>query len=438
MESAQRDLEELVFRTLLERAVPVAIFCWRATEGWPVEFVSSNVSHVLGYGAEDFLSGRVVYARAIHPDDLPKVTREVEEHSASGDLVFEHEDYRLIDPEGRVIWVRDLTAIIRDDAGQITRYIGYIFECTARHEALDALALARRKAEAATLAKTEFFNNVSHEFRTPLTLMLGPLEDLLAGARGELPGPVGAELVMVHRNAQRLLKLVDALLDFSRLEAGRAEASFEPVDLAALTTDLASTFRSAVERRGRAAGGGLPRPAGARLRRPRDVGADRAQPPLQRVQVHALGGDRGLAGARRRGRAAGGARLGRRHPPGGASPPLRALPSGARGGGAQLRGDGHRPRAGAGAHPPPRRHGLGGERAGAGVVLHRARPSGLRPPAPGAPLALAPPLDGGLDPRGLGALRGGGATVAPRRDGPGARGRGGGRRSASQAHRPGR
>jgi len=250
MESAHRDLEELVFRTLLERAVPVAIFCWRATEGWPVEFVSSNVHHVLGYGAEDFLSGRVVYARAIHPDDLPKVTREVEEHSASGDLVFEHEDYRIIDPGGRVIWVRDLTAIIRDDAGKITRYIGYIFECTARHEALDALALARRKAEAATQAKTEFFNNVSHEFRTPLTLMLGPLEDLLAGARGELPGPVSAELVMVHRNAQRLLKLVDALLDFSRLEAGRAEASFEPVDLAALTTDLVSTFRSAVERGG--------------------------------------------------------------------------------------------------------------------------------------------------------------------------------------------
>jgi len=176
------------------------------------------------------------------------VTREVEEHSASGDLVFEHEDYRLIDPEGRVIWVRDLTAIIRDDDGKITRYIGYLFECTARHDALDALALARRRAEAATLAKTEFFNNVSHEFRTPLTLMLGPLEDLLAGARGELPGPVGAELVMVHRNAQRLLKLVDALLDYSRLEAGRSDARFEPVDLAALTADIASTFRSAVER----------------------------------------------------------------------------------------------------------------------------------------------------------------------------------------------
>ncbi len=250
MESAHRDLEELVFRTLLERAVPVAIFCWRATEGWPVEFVSPNVHHVIGYSAEEFLSGRVVYARAVHPDDLPKVTREVTEHSASGDLVFEHEDYRIIDPQGRTIWVRDLTAIIRDDAGQITRYIGYIFECTSRHEALEALALARRKAEAATLAKTEFFSNVSHEFRTPLTLMLGPLEDLLAGVRGELPGPVGEDVEMVQRNALRLLKLVDALLDFSRLEAGRKEARFEPVDLAALTTDLASTFRSAVERAG--------------------------------------------------------------------------------------------------------------------------------------------------------------------------------------------
>jgi PAS domain S-box-containing protein len=250
MDSTNRDIEDLVFHTLLESSVPVAIFSWRATEGWPVEFVSPNVRHVLGYNAQDFLSGRVVYAGAIHPDDLPTVTREVAEHSASGDLVFEHEDYRIIDPEGRTRWVRDLTAIIRDGAGEISRYIGYIFECTARHEAVEALGQATRSAEAATRAKTEFFGNVSHEFRTPLTLMLGPLEDLLGGVRGELSGPVADELRMVQRNALRLSKLVDALLDFSRIEAGRAEAAFEPVDLAALTTDLASTFRSAVERAG--------------------------------------------------------------------------------------------------------------------------------------------------------------------------------------------
>jgi len=106
----------------------------------------------------------------------------------------------------------------------------------------------RRRAEelaAIDRAKTAFFSNVSHEFRTPLTLMLGPLEDALE--RGQL---AGADLETAHRNALRLLRLVNALLDFSRIEAGRATASFERVELGALTRDLASVFRSAFERAG--------------------------------------------------------------------------------------------------------------------------------------------------------------------------------------------
>ncbi|CAM3161867.1 ATP-binding protein [Corallococcus soli] len=111
----------------------------------------------------------------------------------------------------------------------------------------------RRRAEALAeidQAKTAFFSNVSHEFRTPLTLMLGPVEDLLAGRLGQLPTEAHGELEVVHRNALRLLKLVNALLDFSRIEAGRARASVEPTDLSALTRDIASAFRSAVERAG--------------------------------------------------------------------------------------------------------------------------------------------------------------------------------------------
>ncbi|RKH38993.1 PAS domain-containing sensor histidine kinase, partial [Corallococcus llansteffanensis] len=98
--------------------------------------------------------------------------------------------------------------------------------------------------------KSEFFANVSHEFRTPLTLMLGPTEDLLAGRAGPLPDAARKELERVHRNAGRLLKLVNALLDLSRLEAGPKEERFVPADLAALTTDAASSFRSAMERAG--------------------------------------------------------------------------------------------------------------------------------------------------------------------------------------------
>ena len=98
--------------------------------------------------------------------------------------------------------------------------------------------------------KTQFFANISHEFRTPLALMLGPLEDLLAGRRGVLPLALQDEIEVIQRNATRLLKLVNALLDFSRIEAGRTQVKLEPTDLAQLTAELVSAFRSAVESAG--------------------------------------------------------------------------------------------------------------------------------------------------------------------------------------------
>jgi PAS domain S-box-containing protein len=115
----------------------------------------------------------------------------------------------------------------------------------------EAYETERRRAEALAeidRAKTKFFSNVSHEFRTPLTLMLGPIQEI--AIHPATPGSIRAQVELVHRNALRLLKLVNSLLDFSRIEAGRAEALFEPVDLAAFTRDLASTFRSTIERVG--------------------------------------------------------------------------------------------------------------------------------------------------------------------------------------------
>jgi signal transduction histidine kinase len=111
----------------------------------------------------------------------------------------------------------------------------------------------RKRAEALAeidRAKTAFFSNVSHEFRTPLTLMLGPLEDELAERENPLPPARHQRLETAHRNSLRLLKLVNSLLDFSGVEAGRAQANYEPTDLAAYTAELASVFRSAVEKAG--------------------------------------------------------------------------------------------------------------------------------------------------------------------------------------------
>jgi PAS domain S-box-containing protein len=114
-----------------------------------------------------------------------------------------------------------------------------------------AYAQERARAEALAeldRAKTTFFSNVSHEFRTPLTLMLGPLDDLLN--KRDLAADDRTLVDVAHRNGARLLRLVNALLDFSRIEEGRIRARFSPVDLGALTADLASNFESAMQRAG--------------------------------------------------------------------------------------------------------------------------------------------------------------------------------------------
>ena len=111
----------------------------------------------------------------------------------------------------------------------------------------------RQRAEALAeidRAKTAFFSNVSHEFRTPLTLMLGPLEEVLPDVQERLAPERHEQLVTVRRNALRLLKLVNTLLDFSRIEAGRVQAVYEPTDLAGFTSEIASVFRSAMDKAG--------------------------------------------------------------------------------------------------------------------------------------------------------------------------------------------
>ncbi len=98
-------------------------------------------------------------------------------------------------------------------------------------------------------AKTAFFSNVSHEFRTPLTLMLGPLEEMLSNSAA-LDPEQRERAGIAHRNSLRLLRLVNSLLDFSRIESGRVQASYAATDLCALTADLASSFRSAIDAAG--------------------------------------------------------------------------------------------------------------------------------------------------------------------------------------------
>jgi PAS domain S-box-containing protein len=135
-------------------------------------------------------------------------------------------------------------------SGFIDLIAGQIAASVANARAYDE---ERKRAEALAeidRAKTTFFSNVSHEFRTPLTLMLGPLQDLLARSHTHLSPTAKEQLEIANRNGARLLRLVNTLLDFSRIEAGRVQAVYQATDLAAFTAELASVFRSATERAG--------------------------------------------------------------------------------------------------------------------------------------------------------------------------------------------
>jgi PAS domain S-box-containing protein len=153
----------------------------------------------------------------------------------TGALVAAVSPYRALDGDYRSFF--DLVA------GQLSTVIADVRAYQAQQRRVEALAQLDR-------VKTDFFANISHEFRTPLTLLMGPLAELRAAPAVVADARARENVDMVHRSGLRLGKLVNSLLDFSRIQAGWLEAAYEPVDLAKFTLELASVFRAAVERAG--------------------------------------------------------------------------------------------------------------------------------------------------------------------------------------------
>jgi len=167
----------------------------------------------------------------------------------------------VLSPSGEVMYilhrVEDVTELVRaselgeelrDKQSSMEREV--IQRSRELAGALQDVRAANAKLAELDSAKTIFFNNISHEFRTPLTLMLGPLEDELAQSSAELHPARIERLTLAHRNSLRLLKLVNGLLEFARLEAGRLQSAFQPTDLSQLTAEIASHFDSALRRAG--------------------------------------------------------------------------------------------------------------------------------------------------------------------------------------------
>ena len=134
---------------------PIVMFMWRNEEGWPVEAVSKNIETIFSHYADDYLHSKLIYSNQIHPEDLECVGREVMEASASGLKLFVHEPYRYNDGNGKYHWVNDTTMILRDDAGKITHYVGYINDITKEME-------GKQKLEDTLSIERTIFENIDY------------------------------------------------------------------------------------------------------------------------------------------------------------------------------------------------------------------------------------------------------------------------------------
>jgi PAS domain S-box-containing protein len=236
----QQAATKLQIQVDLLQQLPVA--AWTLNPDGTPDFVNRVWLEFAGQTLEFVRSNPEAWMDAVHPEDRDKVIKTFWEGVSSGrGFAFENRSLRAHD--GAYRWHLQQAVPLHDAQGNVIKFVGTTTDIDDQKRVEESLAALDR-------AKTTFFSNVSHEFRTPLTLMLGPLEEIQKEAKEQMSPERHELLATVRRNGLRLLKLVNTLLDFSRMEAGRAQTSYQPTDLASFTSEIASAFDSAMKNAG--------------------------------------------------------------------------------------------------------------------------------------------------------------------------------------------
>jgi PAS domain S-box-containing protein len=162
------------------RASPSIFFYWAAEIDWPVRYVSENINQ-LGYRAEEFITGGKKFSEIVHPEDLARVTQEVEEYTAKKLKSFTQE-YRVLTGEGDTCWIDDRTVIQCDAEGEVTHYLGIITDITKEKNAETALKLSQEKYRTLVETTEDFVWEVD---RSGIYTYCSPQVETLLGHRPE-------------------------------------------------------------------------------------------------------------------------------------------------------------------------------------------------------------------------------------------------------------
>lgn len=193
---------------------PVVIYTSQVAGDFAATYISPNVQDLFGFEPEQFLADPHFWANNIHPDDRERVLSDLS-------MLMEHDrhthEYRFLLADGHYCWVHDELRLLRNEAGEPSEIIGYWADVTERVQAEQI--------------KDEFIATVSHELRTPLTSIHGALGLVIGGAAGKLDRKALEMIAIASSNSERLLRLINDILDIQRLDGRRVQFNFETVSL---------------------------------------------------------------------------------------------------------------------------------------------------------------------------------------------------------------
>jgi PAS domain S-box-containing protein len=197
-----------------------------------VLYLSPNTEQIYGRSAFEFFTNPMLWLKVIHIGDRRRVTTSYQTLLQYGSQKLE---YRIQRPDGEIRWVCDRTRLICNAEGKPVRIDSVVTDITERKQAEDELTRknldleqARREAETANRAKSDFLATMSHEIRTPMNAVIGMTELLL----GTSLSPHQHDLVeTVHSSGETLLTIINDILDFSKIESGKLSLEVQPLNL---------------------------------------------------------------------------------------------------------------------------------------------------------------------------------------------------------------
>ena len=207
---------------------------------------SDEVYRIFGLPSEQYEAGYELFLQSVHPDDRSRVEEALRRAQKDPDYHFSIE-HRVLHSDGSQLIVQENARVFRDERGEPHHMIGTVLDITERKRVEEALVQAKEEAEVANMVKSRFLSSMSHELRTPLNAILG-FSDMMTRDK-ETTAKQQKMLETISHSGDHLLRMINDVLDFSKVEAGRGDLEPDAFDLQQMLQDIAEMIRARTEKR---------------------------------------------------------------------------------------------------------------------------------------------------------------------------------------------